>query len=146
MNTNLKRAYTNGSLPFHKLLLRSLLLLPIFAILSVAMVFLCSAIFYNTDNPLGGADIASIIALYSATAISSIVLTRINKEKWLLGGLFLGVMIYLATLFLAIFVKDEVNKQNILLRVLVPIISVAFAFLSRKRTPKKHIHKPKRRI
>lgn len=140
MNTTVQRGY-NGenatSLSFATLLIRCLIFTGVFALLSTAFILIFSGIFYNTTNPTAKIEIASLASLYLSVAICSSALTRINSQKWLFGGLILGCMIYITTLFFAIFIQDDPNTENIILRAIIPILSTVFAFLSRKKDKKR---------
>ena len=147
MNTTNNYPYHHDraqGMPFFTLLMRCAVFLIIFIFVAIVSSLVCSIIFFNTTNPTSKIDVASLCALYSSVALCSILLTRINGEKWLLGGLILGIMIYLCTLILAFFVNGESNSNNIIMRALILPISVLFAFLTRKKNKSRHKSKFKK--
>lgn len=126
----------DAELSFPILLIRCAIFLGVFCILSAIFILILSAVFYNTANPTAQIPIASLLSLYLSVFIASFIFTKINGEKWLVGGLLLGIFIYLLTLMLAFLVKTEGNTYNIILRVLIPFISLLSAFLARRRDKK----------
>ena len=148
MNTSVLPSNAKGvnsnSLSFSKLFLRCLLFVIAFALITSASILICSAIFYNTTNPTSKIELASLISLYFSTFLSSMILTKINGEKWLFGGIILGFLIYLITLALALLIQDEPNPKNIAFRLLIILVSIFSAFLARKREKKRRMHKIKK--
>ena len=147
MNSVINHPYhdkASEGMPFYKLIIRCAVFLLIFALVAVISALICSAIFFKTENPTSKIQLASLISLYLSVAVCSVVLTRINGERWLFGGLILGFMIYFSTLMLAFFIKDTPSTSSIILRALIPVISTFFAFLSRKRDKKHHKSRIKR--
>ncbi len=128
-------------MPFYKLLIRCALFTLIFCIISILIVGVISVIFYNTENPTAKITLSGYVALYLSVFIASFIMTKSNGEKWLFGGLILGAMIFLLTLFFSIFVKEEGNAQSIIFRALIILDSLASAFLARKRGTKKEKRK-----
>lgn len=131
--------FNKKSLSFCKLILRSSIFVFAFMIVLSISTLISSFLFYNTTNPTSKIELAALISLYFSTFLCSLMLTRINGEKWLLGGLVLGVLIYMTTLVFAIFIKDDPNPKNIILRALIIAVSVFSAFISRKREKKRKI-------
>ena len=125
-------------LPFYKLLLRCILFTFIFCFISVLLVLILSAVFYGSQNPTAKIQALGYIGLYFSVFLSSLIMTRINKEKWLLGGLILGAMIFLVTLFLSIFIKDSPSANSIIFRFIIILTSTVSAFLARQRPRKSH--------
>lgn len=136
-------AYTKG-MPFYKLFIRCAVFTLLFCVMSVLIVGIMSVIFYNTENPTSKITLLGYIALYSSVFITSFIMTKSNGEKWLFGGLILGGMIFILTLFFSIFLKDASNPQSIIFRILIIAVSLASAFLARKRNSKKSAHRKPR--
>ncbi len=128
-------------MPFYKLIIRCALFTLIFCIISILIVGVMSVIFYNTQNPTAKITLLGYVALYLSVFLTSFIMTKSNGEKWLFGGLILGAMIFLLTLFFSIFVKEAGNAQSIIFRALIILDSLASAFLARKRGRKKEKHK-----
>ena len=123
-------------LSFYKLLLRCILFTFIFCIVSVSLVIVLSCIFYGTQNPTAKIQLLGYIGLYFSVFLTSFIMTRTNGEKWLLGGLILGAMIFLLTFFLSIFINDIPNSNSMIFRFLIIASSSVSAFIARRRSNK----------
>ncbi|MBE6624240.1 MAG: TIGR04086 family membrane protein [Ruminococcaceae bacterium] len=129
---------TKGScLPFYKLVIRCALFTLIFSLISALCILLMSCIFYGSQNPTAKIPMLGYIGLYLSVFLTSFIMTRVNREKWLFGGLILGAMIFIVTLFLSIFIKDAPNSSSIIYRALIVLTSLCTSFLARKRSTKK---------
>lgn len=129
---------TKGScLPFYKLVIRCALFTLIFSLISALCILLMSCIFYGSQNPTAKIPMLGYIGLYLSVFLTSFIMTRVNREKWLFGGLILGAMIFIVTLFLSIFIKDAPNSSSIIYRALIVLTSLCASFLGRKRSTKK---------
>lgn len=129
-------SYQKG-LPFYKLIIRCALFTLIFCLVSIFLVVLMSCMFYSSQNPTAKIPLLGYIGLYLSTFLTSFVMTRINKEKWLFGGLILGTMIFCLTLFLSIFIRDASSAGAIIYRLLIILTSLCASFLARRRHDKK---------
>lgn len=130
-------------LPLYKLVLRCAIFAVIFCVISILVIVLTSIIFYNTPNPTVKTQTAAFIALYSSAFITSFIMTRINGEKWLFGGLILGLMLFILTLVFSIFINGVPGSQSIIPRILVAVVALLAAFLGRKREHSKKPHHKK---
>lgn len=118
-------------LTFPILLKRCLLFSLIFAVITVLLVLIFSAFFYNTENPTSKLQLIAIISVYLAAFISAFALSKVNGGLYFWGGLILGSIILALILILSIFIK--VDNQNIFLQLALPIISILGAMLGQKR-------------
>ena len=124
-------------LSFSKLILRCFLFSIIFCAISFLIILGISFALYSTTNPTAKATIGGLISLYSSTFITVFIMTKVNKERWLFGGLILGGIIFLITLLLSALVDGSANAQSIIYRAIIILISLISAFLARKKEPKK---------
>lgn len=118
-------------LTFPILLKRCLVFSLIFAVISVLLVLILSAFFYNTENPTSKLLLIATISMYLATFLSAFFLSKLNGSLYFWGGLILGTIILALILVLSIFVK--VDNQNIFLQLALPVISILGAMLGQKR-------------
>ena len=131
------------SLPLYKLVLRCAIFTIIFCFISVFTIFVTSLILYNTTNPTSKSELGGLISLYISTFITVFIMTKINKEKWLFGGLILGGLIFALTLFLSIFIDGDVAPNNFFFRLIIFAISLISSLLGRKKERKRRNFKHK---
>ena len=126
-----------SSLSFSKLILKGFLFTIIFFLISMVLLLIISAICFRLTDPTSKLEIIGSLSLYLSCAIASFAMTKLTKEKWLLGSLVLGAMIFLSTLMICIPLGNAFSSRSLLLRSAVILVSVACAFLGRKKAPKK---------
>lgn len=132
-------------LSFSKLILRCAVFAIVFCVFSLIVILTTSAIFYGTTNPTSKTKLGGIASLYLSTFITTFIMTKLNKEKWLFGGLILGGMIFAITLLLSVLINGESTSNNVLLRIIVLAVSLFSSFLARKKEPKNKKRKFKRK-
>ena len=130
-------------LSLYKLVLRCAIFTIIFCLFSILTIFVTSLILYNTTNPTSTSELGGVVALYISTFITVFIMTKINKEKWLFGGLILGGLIFALTLLLFIFIDGDVTPNNFFFRLIILAISLISAFLGRKKEGKNRKFKHK---
>lgn len=130
-------------LSLYKLVLRCAIFTIIFCLISILTIFVTSLILYNTTNPTSKSELGGVVALYISTFITVFIMTKINKEKWLFGGLILGGLIFALTLLLFIFIHGDVAPNNFFFRLIILAISLISAFLGRKKEGKNRKFKHK---
>ena len=140
-STTRKEAFDNCSLSISKLILRCLIFTVGFCVLSSILVIMMSAIFYSTENPTSRLRLGALIALYASTFITSLLLTKINGQKWLFGGLILGAMIAVLTLLLSFLVPSEASGHSIPYKAIIILVSLLAAFMGKRRDKSSHKRK-----
>lgn len=118
-------------LTFPILLKRCFLFTIFFSVVTVLLVLILSAFFYNTENPTSKLQLIATISMYLATFFSAFFLSKLNGGLYFWGGLILGTIILALILVISIFVKVE--NQNIFLQLALPVISILGAMLGQKR-------------
>ena len=132
-----------SSLSFPKLIFKCFLFTVTFFLIALTVLLISSAFCYNTTDPTSKLEFIGICALYISTVISSFLMTKSNKEKWFFGGLLLGGMIFLSTLMISLPLGTTFSSRSLMLRIAIPFVSVATAYLGRKKSPKKKKFKHK---
>lgn len=128
---------------FFKLFKRCLLFLLVFASLCIFISLLMSLIFYQSINPNKVVDLISIASLFSSAFISAFLLSKSNGQKYLLGGIMLGIMIFIILFIGALFTERKIFSAEFLLRLAVPAVTMIGSLLGMKR--EKKIKRPKHR-
>ena len=115
----------------------------VFIVISFALTLLLSLIFYNLPNPTAFVNVVSTATLLISSLISAFVLSKKTKEKYLLGGLFLGLIITIIIFIGSLFTDTKILSLEFLIKLLIPVFTVLGAFLGIKRE-RKNKHKKHR--
>lgn len=139
MRTKHKRPTgSTGELSFPLILKRCLFSIPFFCIISLVCVCITSLIFYNTQDPTSKIDLCGVLSLYLSTAITSILVAKKIKGNEILGGLILGIYIFIFTYLISLLIGDnEGGLMPVILRAGVILISVISSLLTKKRSKPK---------
>ncbi len=132
----------DGELSFLSLLKRCLLFLAIFVALCVTITVIMSLFLYRTLNPNKMVDLISLSSLFISAFVSAFLLSKRNGQKYLLGGLMLGCMIFVVLFAGALFTERKIFSAEFGLRLAVPAVCMIGALLGIKREKKvKRKHK-----
>lgn len=123
-------------LSFVSLLKRCLMFLLIFAALCVSICLIMSIFFYQTLNPNKMTNLISLVSLFLSTFISAFLLSKRNGQKYLLGGLLLGCMIFILLFIGALFTERKIFSPDFALRLAIPAVSLVGSLLGIKREKK----------
>ena len=123
-------------LSFVSLLKRCLMFLLIFAALCVSICLIMSIFFYQTLNPNKMTNLISLVSLFLSTFISAFLLSKRNGQKYLLGGLLLGCMIFVLLFIGALFTERKIFSPDFALRLAIPAVSLVGSLLGIKREKK----------
>ena len=115
----------------------------VFIAISFALTLLLSLIFYNLPNPTAFVNVVSTATLLISSLISAFLLSKKTKEKYLLGGLFLGLIITIIIFIGSLFTDTKILSFEFLIKLLIPVFTVLGAFLGIKRE-RKNKHKKHR--
>ena len=115
----------------------------VFIVISFALTLLLSLIFYNLPNPTAFVNVVSTATLLISSLISAFLLSKKTKEKYLLGGLFLGLIITIIIFIGSLFTDTKILSLEFLIKLLIPVFTVLGAFLGIKRE-RKNKHKKHR--
>lgn len=141
---NFKNKSNDGTeFSFPSLLKRCLLFLLVFVSLCVLISLVMSLIFYKSVNPGKMVNIISLTALFSSAFISAFLLSKFNGQKYLLGGIMLGVMIFILLFIGALFTERKIFSADFALRLSVPAVTMIGALIGIKR--EKKAKRPKHR-
>lgn len=115
----------------------------------VGLLFLLIAalIAHTSHDPNAIAASLAYAALYTTALFAGIITVRIHGHSALLCGLISGALLLLAGLLVAACLSADPMLQSthvLLLRLPVPLLSVAGAYLARKRhKSRSHTHRPR---
>ena len=123
-------------LSFVSLLKRCLMFLLIFVALCVSICLIMSIFFYQTLNPNKMTNLISLLSLFLSTFISAFLLSKRNGQKYLLGGLLLGCMIFVLLFIGALFTERKIFSPDFALRLAIPAVSLVGSLLGIKREKK----------
>ena len=136
-----KRLNFNKELNFKKLFIRCLLFGVIFLILGLITNLLLSFVLYRTKDPTSLLELGGIISLFSSSIIIGYIQSRINKQYYLLGGIVLGIIIFIFTVIVTLILSNgNITTNNVLLKALIPAFSVIGSMLGIKRERKRKKH------
>lgn len=119
------------------MLLKScLLFLLVFISLCVFISVIMSLIFYQSLNPSKMVDLISLSSLFLSAFVSAFLLSKANGQKYLLGGILLGIMIFILLFIGALFTERKIFSADFLFRLSVPAITMIGALAGIKREKK----------
>ena len=124
------------SLSFLGLTKNVLIFFLVFIGISIVLTILLSLIFYNLPNPTAFVDVVGSASLFISSLISAFLLSKKTKEKCLLGGLFLGLIIVSIIFIGSLFTDTKILSLEFIIKLLIPVFTVLGAFLGIKREKK----------
>jgi putative membrane protein (TIGR04086 family) len=128
------------SLSFLGLTKNVLIFFLVFVGISIVFTLLASIVFYNLPNPTAFVDLVATASLFISSLISAFLLSKKIKEKYLLGGLFLGLIITIIIFIGSLFTDTKILSFEFLIKLLIPVFTLLGAFLGIKRE-RKNKHK-----
>ena len=129
------------SLSFLGLTKNVLIFFLVFVGISIVLTLLFSLIFYNLPNPTAFVDAVAIASLFISSLISAFLLSKKTKEKYLLGGLLLGLIITSIIFIGSLFTDTKILSLEFLIKLLTPVFTILGAFLGIKRERKNSRYK-----
>ena len=126
----------NKSFTFLSLVKSCLLFSLVFVGLCITISLFMSLIFYHTLDPSKMVNHISLTSLFVSALISAFCLSKKNGQKYILGGLMLGGMIFVILFVGALFTERKIFSPEFALRLAVPAVCVIGALLGMKRERK----------
>lgn len=138
---NKKRFNQNKSFDLKSLFKRCFLFSVIFLILSNIISLIISLMLYKLKDNTSFINIGSITSLFLSTLITAFAQSRVNKQYYLLGSIILGGIIFGLVTFIALILnKGNISSNTLLIKSLIPIISVLGGMLGIKNEKKRKKH------
>lgn len=138
---NKKRFNQNKSFDLKSLFKRCFLFSVIFLILSNIISLIISLMLYKLKDNTSFINIGSIASLFLSTLITAFAQSRVNKQYYLLGSIILGGIIFGLVTFIALILnKGNISSNTLLIKSLIPIISVLGGMLGIKNEKKRKKH------
>ena len=141
MHTKKKHPMNDKSevtLPF--LVKRGLIYVLIFFTVGLLLSFFLSIIFFRSEDPNSKIDFIGYLSLYASVIITSFLFKKGLTEKRLLGGLILGIMIFVFTYLISLVIgQNENGVTELLYRLSTVFICVIISIIPKfeKRRSKK---------
>ena len=139
--TRKRKKLQNSELNFKDIFKRCVIFTVIFFLISIITTAIIGAIFYNTKDPTSKIAITSLLSLYLSSFISGFILSKINKQRYFLGGLILGILLFIITFVAGIIIdsKESFELGSIIWRLLIPVVCILGSMLGIKKDTK-HKH------
>ena len=138
---NKKRFNQIKSFNLKSLFKRCFLFSVIFLILSNIISLIISLMLYKLKDNTSFINIGSITSLFLSTLITAFAQSRVNKQYYLLGSIILGGIIFGLVTFIALILnKGNISSNTLLIKSLIPIISVLGGMLGIKNEKKRKKH------
>ncbi|MBQ7760685.1 MAG: TIGR04086 family membrane protein [Clostridia bacterium] len=129
---NLKRFRNQDTeLTTPRFIVRCLLLVGFFFLVYILSSLVASAFMYNTYNPTQNIYIFALICCALSSFSAGFILSKINGQKYLLGGIILCALITGFLLLISIFVQSE--TENFVHFIVIPAFCLLGSFLGKKR-------------
>ena len=130
--------FENKDLSFKKLLKRCLIVLLASILIGILITLLFSLVFYNLPDPTSRINIASLLSMYFTVFISGFILSRVNKQKYFIGSLILGLMLFAINIILSIILKDELSTTDYIWKLLIPVFCILGSMIGIKKERKSY--------
>lgn len=138
---NKKRFNQIKSFDLKSLFKRCFLFSVIFLILSNIISLIISLMLYKLKDNTSFINIGSITSLFLSTIITAFAQSRVNKQYYLLGSIILGGIIFGLVTFIALILNEgNISSNTLLIKSLIPIISVLGGMLGIKNEKKRKKH------
>ncbi len=138
---NKKRFNQIKSFDLKSLFKRCFVFSVIFLILSNIISLIISLMLYKLKDNTSFINIGSITSLFLSTLITAFAQSRVNKQYYLLGSIILGGIIFGLVTFIALILnKGNISSNTLLIKSLIPIISVLGGMLGIKNEKKRKKH------
>ena len=139
-----RKHYEEHGLSKKTFVLRCLITTVIFYIASIIIILVASAFAYRSEISFELTNILGKSALLISALICGILLTIINRQGKVIGGIFLSAFILLSLFIVSLFIKDTKSASNILWYALTFISCISGSMLGGlivERAPKRKKHK-----
>ena len=143
---NLKRTHLKQQdFSFKDIIIRSCFFIFMFCVASIACLIILSYFFYNSNDPSKWAKIVSLCSLYFCVFTTSLIQSKVNRQRYLLCSIILGVGILILTFLYTLFFGASIDfsTTNLIWRLLIPVISILGGMLGIKKQ-KRAIHRRKK--
>ena len=138
-----KRLELNKNLNFKNLLLRSIFFGGCFLIVGFLFNLILSFFMYKTNDPTSLLQFGGIASLFLSTLVVSFIQSKTNQQYYLLGGIFLGIIIFVITVVVSLIISSgNISTNSLLLKSLIPAFSVIGSMLGiKKERSRKKLHR-----
>lgn len=132
----LKQRKESKELSFFSLIKSCLAFLLVFVGICITITIIASIFFYQSLNPTKMIDLISIGSLFLSAFISAFLLSKRNGQKYILGGLLLGGMIFILLFIGALMNGTQIFSAEFALKLAIPAVCVIGSLLGIKREKK----------
>ena len=136
-----KRRLKNQELSIKNLILRELLFTLLFCLIGFIVSLTLSYFLFKTKDPTSLITVSGLCSLYISVFLSGYISSKVNGQKYFLGGLMQGIFIFMLTYILCLLMPEyKFNVNNLIWRLMIPLFCILGAMIGtrRKRKRKKH--------
>lgn len=142
MSYNKKRKHylDTKELTLKALLIRCIIFTMFFCIFSIILALIFTLIGFNSQDPTSKIDLFGTIALLLSVFFSGFIMSKVNKEKYFIGSLILGIMILLLTTLASLLLpsNEEATIMQVIWKLIIPVVCILGGMLGIKRESKNH--------
>ena len=127
-----KNENNENDVSFLSLVKRCALFCLLCGVLYVLIALVASIILYNTNDPTSKIPIAGIASMYLSVLLSSFLMAKKNKSRYLLGGILLGTFVLLSSAMISLSIGENGN-DGLIYKLLIPVFSLLGSIIGIKR-------------
>ncbi|MBE6674881.1 MAG: TIGR04086 family membrane protein [Ruminococcaceae bacterium] len=132
-----KHAEQEGNeLSFLGIIRVSIIFTGVFCIISALLLLVTSLVLFNTNDPSLYLDVAGKAILFVSSLLSSFLLSKKMRQRYIPFGLSLGIMIGLLVFLVSMILKGDSTSNSQILILIVPAITTVGSILGIKREKK----------
>ena len=129
-------------LTFKVMLYRCLVFVFVFCLINFFITLSASYFLYKTKDPTSLIDIGSSASLFTSVFLSGFLLSKLNKQRYFLSSLTLGMIILLLTLLITVcFSKNNISVTDFIWRTLIPVFCILGGAIGVKKEKRKKIRR-----
>ena len=136
-----KHRLKNQELSFKGLIFRELIFTLLFCLIGFFVSLTLSYFLFKTKDPTSYIQVSGICSLYISVFLSGYISSKVNGQKYFLGGLLLGLFIFTLTYLLCLLMPEyKFNVKNLIWRLIIPLFCILGAMIGTKRKRKRKKH------
>lgn len=130
-----KQSSPNEEINLFTVVKRCFLFTIIFFMFSLLLLLVLSFLFMKSKDPASWINLIGKFTLYFSAFVCSFILSKKNKQNYILSGLILGAIITGVIFTISLFYKNDANNSTIWLA-LIPVTTILGSVVAIKRRSK----------
>ena len=130
------KKFNNDNLTVNNLIKRTFIFIIPTVLLCILFTMLFSAVFFNMPDSTSKISLCATLSLYFTAFFAGFIISKINGQKYLLGGALLGFLIFAINIIFFLIFEDNIELSYIMTKLLIPVTCILGSILGIKREKK----------